>query len=104
MNAPCCLSRRAPGRLARCRAAQRNVGRVEARYEYAIKAVFEQVDLADYMASTLLDEFSRIEGVGDDRSGPQRAQHVLLGGGSGHGDNLVACGDELRQQLYAERP
>jgi hypothetical protein len=44
-----------------------------------------------------------IESVGDNRPRPQRPQPILLRRGPGHGHNLVASGDQLGDQLCAQR-
>ena len=44
-----------------------------------------------------------IERVGDNRPRPQRPQPILLRRGLGHGHNLVASGDQVGDQLCAQR-
>jgi hypothetical protein len=43
-----------------------------------------------------------IERVGHDRPSARRPQPVLLGGGPGHGHDLVAVGDQHGEQLGAQ--
>ena len=44
-----------------------------------------------------------IQRAGHDWPRPQRPQPILLGRGPGHGHNLVASGDQLGDQLQAQR-